>query len=120
MSIRHGRHARRGTHPQESKVLSYEGYPWRVEEEEAAQNSLRILVIELGKLGRCAAIFLLHLLDVLVAKVSNSTEVEKEEYDYSTNNGRLSEVACGILKDGDWATHRSIVHSNGGVYDAER
>jgi len=65
-------------YPQEGK-----SFVWRrVEKEEATQNSaLCVLAIDIRKLSRCVAVFLLYPLNVLVAKISNSKEVDGEEYD---------------------------------------
>jgi hypothetical protein len=69
------------TYPQDSKVFGLKEDPWRVKEVEATKNGLRVRVIDLGKLSGRAAIFFLYLLDVLVTEVSNSTEVDREQYD---------------------------------------
>jgi len=78
----------RCAYSQEGKVLGLEEDPWRVEKEEAAQNGLRVLIIDLGKFSGCAAVFSLYLVNMLVAKVSNGTKVDREEYSDNANDSR--------------------------------
>lgn len=73
-------------YPQESKVLGLKKNPWRVEKKEVTQNGLRVLVIDLGKLGGSPAIFLLYLINVLVTEVPNSREVDREKYNGAADN----------------------------------
>jgi hypothetical protein len=95
--------------------------PWRIKKEEVPKNGLRVLVIDLGKFNGCTTVFLLYLLDVLVAMVSNSTEVDGEQYDYSGDNGGLSEEAGDRDSwDGDRDINRGRVGSNGDVEGAGR
>lgn len=54
------------------------------------QNSLRVLMIDLGRLSRCAAVFSLYPLNVPVAKTLNNTEVDGEKYGDNAN-GRSSQ-----------------------------
>lgn len=71
--------------------------PWRVEKEKATQNGLRILIIDFGELSGCTAVFLLYLINMLVAKVSNGTKVNIEKY--SDNAGKRR--SNGVTREGD-------------------
>lgn len=64
-------------YPKESKVLGLKENPWRVEKEEATQDRLRVSIVDLAKLSRGPAIFLLHRFDVPVTEISNGTEVHR-------------------------------------------
>ena len=73
------KHKRDLHYSQESKILSLKENPWRVEKEEATQNRLRVLIIDIGKLSGGPAVFLLDLGNVLVTEVSNCREVDGKE-----------------------------------------